>query len=277
MARGAFGEIGEVTMHAFGYYDPTSVAKATGIAADKADGKYLAGGQSLLAAMKLSLAEPSDLIDLGRVAELRGIKADAAAITIGAMTRHSEVAASPEVGSRIPALAMLAGMIGDLQVRNRGTLGGSLANDDPASDYPAAALGLGATISTEKRQIAADDFFKGLFETALAPGELIVSVTFPVPKKAAYVKFRNPASRFAIVGVFAAQTAKGPRVAVTGAGARGVFRVKAMEEALARDWSPKALDGLTVAQSEMQSDLHASAEYRAHLVSVLARRAVAAA
>ena len=235
-------------MQAFGYYDPTSVAKATGIAADKSEGKYLAGGQSLLNTMKLAFAAPSDLIDLGHIAELRGIKVEGngSAITIGAMTRHADVA-------------------------------GSLANDDPSSDYPAAVLGLGATINTDKRQIAADDFFKGLFETALAPGELIMSVTFPVPKKAAYVKFRNPASRFAVVGVFAAQTAQGPRIAVTGAGARGVFRVKSMEQALGRDWSAKAIESVAVPASEMQSDLHASAEYRAHLVNVLARRAVAGA
>lgn len=266
-------------MQAFGYYDPTSVAKATGTAADKSDARYLAGGQSLLAAMKLRLAAPSDLIDLGHIPDLRGIKVEGngTALTIGAMTRHAEVAASLEVGARIPALASLAGMIGDRQVRNRGTLGGSLANDDPSSDYPAAVLGLGATVNTDRRKIAADDFFKALFETALAPGELIMSVMFPVPKKAAYMKFRNPASRFAIVGVFVAQTAQGVRVAVTGAGARGVFRVKAMEQALARDWSAKALEGVTVSASELQSDLHASAEYRAHLVNVLARRAIAAA
>ena len=266
-------------MQTFGYSDPTTVAKATGAAAANAESRYLAGGQSLLAAMKLGLSAPGELIDLSRVAELRGIKVEGngAAIAIGAMTTHAEVAASPEVGARIPALAALAGCIGDRQVRNRGTLGGSLANDDPASDYPAAVLALGATVNTSKRAIAADDFFKGLFETALAPGELIVSVTFPVPKKAAYLKFRNPASRFALVGVFVAQTAQGPRVAVTGAGARGVFRAKSMEQALARDWSVKAIESVTVPATELQSDLHASAEYRAQLVSVMAGRAVAAA
>ncbi len=266
-------------MQAFGYYDPTSVAKATGIAADKSEGRYLAGGQSLLAAMKLGLSAPSDLIDLGHIPDLRGIKVegDGAALTIGAMARHAEVAGSPEVGARIPALAALAGMIGDRQVRNRGTLGGSLANNDPSSDYPAAVLGLGATVNTDRREIAADDFFQGLFETALAPGELVMSVTFPVPRKAAYMKFRNPASRFAVVGVFVAQAPGGVRVAVTGAGARGVFRVKAMERALARDWSAKAIESIAVPASDLQSDLHASAEYRAHLVGVLARRAVAAA
>ncbi len=263
-------------MQSFGYHDPATVARATGTAKEKPDGKYLAGGQSLLATMKLGLATPSDLIDLANVPDLRGIKVDGNAVTIGAMARHADVATSLEVGSRIPALAQLAGLIGDRQVRNRGTLGGSLANDDPAADYPAAVLGLGATVTTDRRQVAADEFFKGLFETALAPGELIVSVTFPVPKRAAYQKFKNPASRFAIVGVFVAQTAQGPRVAVTGAGNRGVFRVKAMEQALARDWSAKALEGIGVPASELQSDIHASAEYRAHLVNVLARRAVAA-
>jgi len=266
-------------MQAFGYQDPTSVAKATSGAAGKSQARYLAGGQSLLAAMKLGLSAPSELVDLNHVPELRGIKVEGngAAITIGAMTRHADVAASMEIGARIPALAALAGMIGDRQVRNRGTLGGSVANNDPASDYPAALLGLGATVNTDKRQIAADDFFKGLFETALAPGELVMSVTFPVPKKAAYLKFRNPASRFAIVGVFVAQTAQGPRVAVTGAGARGVFRARSMEQALAKDWSAKSIESIQVPAAEMQSDMHASAEYRAHLVNVLARRAIAAA
>jgi carbon-monoxide dehydrogenase medium subunit len=266
-------------MNTFGYVEPATVAKAAGAASANAESRYLAGGQSLLAAMRLGLAAPGELVDLSKLAELRGIKLEGngGAITIGAMTPHADVAASLEVGARIPALAALAGAIGDRQVRNRGTIGGSLANDDPAADYPAAVLGLGATVNTNQRQVAADDFFKGLFETALAPGELIVSVTFPVPKKAAYEKFRNPASRFALVGVFVAQTAQGPRVAVTGAGSRGVFRVKAMEQALARDWSPKAIEPVAVAASELQSDLHASAEYRAHLVNVLARRAVAAA
>jgi carbon-monoxide dehydrogenase medium subunit len=264
-------------MNTFGYYDPTSVSKAVGILADKPDARFLAGGQTLLAAMKLRLAAPSDLVDLAQIPELKGIRVEGGALVIGAMTRHAEVAASPEVGKHIRALAELAGMIGDRQVRNRGTLGGSLANDDPASDYPAAVLALGATVNTNKRKIAADDFFKGIFETALAPGELITSVSFPIPKKAAYKKFRNPASRFALVGVFAALTAQGPRVAVTGAGSRGVFRVKAMEDALAKSWSPDAIAKIAVPATDLQGDLHASAEYRAHLVTVLARRAVAAA
>ena len=264
-------------MNTFGFYDPTSVQKAVGIAADKPEARYLAGGQSLLPTMRLRLNSPSDLIDLGQIAELRGIRVEGDALTIGAMVSHAEVASAPEVTAKIPALAQLAGLIGDRQVRNRGTLGGSVANNDPAADYPAAVLALGATINTSKRKIAADDFFKGLFETALAPGEMITSVSFPVPKKAGYQKFRNAASRFAVVGVFAAQTAAGARIAVTGAGRSGVFRVKAMEAALAKNWSAEAIQGITVSADDMQSDLHASAEYRAHLVMVMAQRAVAAA
>jgi len=266
-------------MNAFGYYDPTSVQKAVGIAADKRDAHYLAGGQSLIAMMKLGLAEPSDLIDLAQIPDLRGVRVEGngLAITIGAMTRHAEVAESLEVGARIPALASLASVIGDRQVQNRGTLGGSIANNDPAADWPAAVLALNATIYTNRRKIAADQFFTGFYETALEAAELITSVSFPVPKRAAYMKFRQPASRFALVGVFVAQTGSGVRVAVTGAGNRGVFRVGAMEEALAKSWTPEALKAIGVAAAGMQSDLHASAEYRAHLVNVLARRAVAAA
>jgi aerobic carbon-monoxide dehydrogenase medium subunit len=266
-------------MQTFGYYDPTSVLKAVGILADKPEARFLAGGQTLLATMKLRLAAPSDLVDLSHIPELKGIRVEGngAAIAIGAMTRHSEVAASPEVAARIRGLAELAGAIGDRQVRNRGTLGGSIAHNDPAADYPAAILGLGATVTTNKRTIGADAFFTDMFETALAPGELITSVTFPVPKKAAYAKFRNPASRFAIVGVFVALTSQGARVAVTGARSRGVFRVPAMEEALNREWSAAALRSITVAPDDLQTDLHASAQYRAHLIHVLAQRAVAAA
>jgi carbon-monoxide dehydrogenase medium subunit len=266
-------------MNTFGYHDPTSIQKASGIAKDKPDAKYLAGGQSLLAAMKLGLAQPSDLVDLGMVAELRAIRVEGAgtSITIGAMAKHVEVASSIEVGARLKALAELANQIGDRQVRNRGTLGGSIANNDPAADYPAAVLSLEATIVTDQRKIAADQYFKGLFETALKPGEIITSVSFPVPKKAAYQKFKNPASRFAVVGVFVAQTASGARVAVTGAGSRGVFRVKAMEDALNKSWSADAIKSVAVSPAELQSDLHASAEYRAHLIGVLAMRAVAAA
>src|SRR5258706_2517545 len=264
-------------MNRFGYYDPTSAQKAVGIAADKPEARYLAGGQSLLPAMRLRLSSPTDLIDLAGVMELRGIRNEGDTVSIGAMVSHAEVAVSREVASAIPALAALAGLIGDRQVRNRGTLGGSVANNDPAADYPAAVLALDAAVYAGKRKIAADDFFKGLFETALAPGELLTSITFPIPKKAGYAKFRNPASRFAIVGVFVAQTARGVRVAATGAGSSGVFRVKSMEDALAKNWSPQALKGITVPADNLIADLHASAEYRAHLVTVMAARAVAAA
>ena len=266
-------------MNRFGYYDPTSVQKAVGILKDKPDSKYVAGGQSLIAAMKLGLAQPSDLVDLAQIADLKGIKFDegTSSIIIRAMTRHAEVGAHIEVGARLRALAELANSIGDRQVRNRGTIGGSLAGNDPAADYPAAVLALNATIVTDQRKIAADDYFKGLFETALKPAEMITAVSFPIPKKAAYQKFRNPASRFAVVGVFVAQTANGVRVAVTGAGARGVFRVKALEDALSRNWSADAIKSVAVSPGELASDIHASAEYRAHLIGVLAMRAVAAA
>jgi len=263
-------------MQTFTYQRPSSTADALKAGA-KTDAKYLAGGQSLLATMKLRLSTPSDLVDLSGIAELRGIKVEGNAITIGAMTRHAEVTQSADVKAKIPALAALAGTIGDRQVRNMGTLGGSVANNDPSSDYPAAVLGLGATINTTKRKIDADQYFKGLFETALEPGELIVSVSFPVPSKAAYQKFKNAASRFALVGVFVAQTGSGVRVAVTGAGQSGVFRVKAMEEALAKGWSPDAVKSIAVPATGLISDLHASAEYRAHLITVLARRALGAA
>jgi carbon-monoxide dehydrogenase medium subunit len=264
-------------MEAFGYYDPTSVAKAVGILDDKPEARYLAGGQSLVATMKLGLDAPSDLVDLRQIPDLRGIRLDAAArtVTVGAMARHAEVAGSPDVEAAIPALAHLAAEIGDRQVRNRGTLGGSLANNDPAADYPAAALALDATVNTNRRRIAADAYFRGLYQTALGPGELITSVTFPIPEKAAYLKFRNAASRFAIVGVFVALTREGPRVAVTGASPRGVFRVQPMEEALAREWSAAALRGIDIPPDDLQSDLQASADYRAHLIGVLAQRAVA--
>ncbi|QQS12432.1 MAG: FAD binding domain-containing protein [Rhodospirillales bacterium] len=264
-------------MYDFAYHKAGSVADAAA-ALKKAggEGKLMAGGMTLIPTLKQRLARPSDVVDLAGAAELRGIKVDGSTVTIGAMARHAEVAASAEVAKAIPALAALAGGIGDGQVRNRGTIGGSIANNDPAADYPAAALALGATIKTNERSIAADDFFKGLFETALKDGEIVVSVSFPVAKKAAYMKFPNPASRYAMVGVFVAQTAGGPRVAVTGAGP-GVFRVKAMEEALAKSWSADAVAGIKVPASGMNTDIHASAEYRAHLVTVMAKRAVAAA
>jgi carbon-monoxide dehydrogenase medium subunit len=260
-------------VYAFKYRKADSLAAASAALAAGEDAKLLAGGQSLIAALKLRLSAPSELIDLSGIAELRGIKIEASAITIGAMTRHAEVARSKEVQAKIPALASLAGGIGDRMVRNMGTIGGALAHNDPVADYPAAVLGLDATVNTNQRNIAADEFFKGMFETALEAGEIIVSVSFPIPKRAAYIKFKNPASRYAIVGVLAAQTAGGVRVAVTGA-ASCVFRVAEMEKALTANWSPEAIAAISVPADDLNSDMHASAEYRAHLVTVMARRAV---
>ena len=261
-------------MHAFKYHRPSSVNDASALA--KGEARLLAGGQSLVQAMKLRLSSPTDLIDLGTIKDLAGIKVSASEVTIGAMTRHAEVANSAEVKKAIPALAALAGMIGDRQVRAMGTIGGSLANNDPAADYPAAALGLGATIATNKRKIAADDFFKGMFETALQPGEVITSVSFPVPRRAGYTKFKNQASRFAIVGVFVADSASGTRVAVTGAGP-SVFRQKDMEKALSAKFDPSSVASVKQKADGLNNDLHASADYRAHLVGVMAKRAVEAA
>jgi carbon-monoxide dehydrogenase medium subunit len=263
-------------MHAFEYHRPASAKDALSLAAQKSEGRFLAGGQSLVQAMKLRLSSPSDLIDLGAVKELAGIKVSGSAVEIGAMTRHADVAGSADLKKAIPALASLAGQIGDRQVRHMGTIGGSLANNDPAADYPAAVLGLGATISTSKRKIEADQFFKGLYETALEPGELITAVSFPVPKRAAYVKFKNPASRFALVGVFVADFGGKVRVAVTGAGP-SVFRQADMEKALAGKFAPESVASVKVSPNGLNSDLHASPEYRAHLVTVMARRAVEAA
>jgi carbon-monoxide dehydrogenase medium subunit len=263
-------------MYQFNYQKAKTLSDAAALAGKDADAKVLAGGQSLVAAMKLRLAQPSSLVDLGGIAELRGIKADASAVTIGAMSTHASVAASADVKKAIPALAALAGGIGDRQVRNFGTIGGSIANNDPAADYPAGCLGLGATIATNKRKISADAFFKGLYETALEAGEIITAVSFPVPRRAAYVKFKNPASRFAIVGVFVADFGSSARVAVTGAGP-GVFRVADMEKALAAKFAPESVTGIKVPADGLNSDIHAQADYRAHLVTVLAGRAVAAA
>jgi aerobic carbon-monoxide dehydrogenase medium subunit len=262
-------------MQAFTYSQAASVA-AAGSAVKSGDAKLLAGGQSLLAAMKLGLAAPEALVDLGGIAELRGITVAGGAVKIGAMTTHAAVAASAEVQKAIPALADLAGHIGDRQVRNRGTIGGSLANNDPAACYPAAVLGLGATIHTNTRTIAADQFFKGLYETALADGELITAVSFPIPEKAAWQKFKQPASRFSLVGVFVSKGPQGVRVAVTGAGAC-VFRAAGLEAKLTASWSAAALNGATVSADGLNSDLHGSAEYRAALIPVLAARAVASA
>ena len=263
-------------MYPFDYQRAASVADAAALLSRNPDAKLLAGGQTLVGAMKLRLAAPPQLVDLGAIADLRGIKADGGTLSIGAMTSHAEVAGSKDVKQRIPALASLASTIGDRMVRNMGTIGGSIANSDPAADYPAGVLGLGATVNTNKRKLAADQFFKGMYETALEPGEIIVSVSFPVPKRAGYAKFKNPASRYAIVGVFVCEGPGGVRVAVTGAGP-SAFRVPEMEKALASKFSPDAVAGIKVSSSGLNSDIHASSEYRAHLVTVMAKRAVQAA
>ena len=259
-------------MYAFTFERPASQADAVKLA--KAGGTLLAGGQTLLASMKLRLAAPEQLVDLGAIAELAGIRREGGQLVIGAMTRHADVAASAEVRSAIPALAQLAGLIGDKQVRHMGTIGGSVANNDPAADYPAALLGLGATVHTTDRQIKADDFFQGLFATVLEEGELITAVSFPIPRRAAYAKFAQPASRFALIGVFVAQFDDGVRVAVTGAG-NGVFRHAGMEAALSGSFTADAVQGVPTDAAEMSSDLHGSSAYRAHLVGVMAQRAVA--
>jgi carbon-monoxide dehydrogenase medium subunit len=263
-------------MYDFEYHKPKSLDEAAAALAKHDDYKVVAGGMSLIPALKMRLARYSGLVDLGALGALKGVRREGSALVIGAMMPHAEVAASPEVAGAIPALAVLAGGIGDPLVRNRGTMGGSIANSDPAADYPAGVLGLGATVVTHQREIAADDFFLGLFETALKPGEIITAVRFPIPEAAAYCKFRQPASRFALVGVFVARTAGGVRVAVTGAGP-SVFRFRDAEAALAKKFDPAALDGIAVSPDGLNSDIHASAEYRAHAVTVMAKRAVAAA
>ena len=263
-------------MYEFNYHRPETLEAVAAALAAASDGQVLAGGQTLIPTLKQRLASPSDVVDLGGVAGLGGVRREGDAIVVGAMARHAEVAASAEVRNAIPALAALADGIGDPQVRNAGTLGGSIANADPAADYPAAVVGLGAAVTTDRRTIAGDDFFTGLFETALAEGEIVVSVRFPVPRRAAYVKFPNPASRYAIVGVMVAETGGGVRVAVTGAGGC-VFRAGAMESALGASFTPEAIRDVAVPSDGLNEDIHASAEYRAHLVGVMARRAVAAA
>ncbi len=262
-------------MYAVEYQQPKTVADAAALLA-KTGGKALAGGQSLVAAMKLRLAQPGTVVDLAGIPELTGVKTDGGALVIGAMTRHADVASSAEVKRTIPALAAVAEGIGDRQVRNMGTLGGSIANNDPAADWPAALVGLNATVVTNKRKLSAGDFFKGMYETALAADEIVTAVSFPVPKKAAYAKFPNPASRFALVGVFVAQLADGSvRVAVTGAGP-SVFRAAGIESALAKTFTADAAKAVKVDASGLNNDLHGSAAYRAHLVAVMASRAVAA-
>jgi aerobic carbon-monoxide dehydrogenase medium subunit len=263
-------------MQDFSYHRPKSLDEAAKAIGSLPEAKLVAGGMTLIPAMKFRLNQPANLVDLNGVADLRGIKSDGSGLTIGAMTLHAEVAGSAEVKKTIPALAHLAGEIGDPAVRNRGTIGGSVANADPAADYPAAVLGLGATVHTNKRKIAADDFFKGLFETALQDGEIVTAISFPKPEKAGYAKFPNPASRYAMVGVMVAKTAGGVRVAVTGAGP-SAFRIKAMEDALAKSFSADAIKAIKVPAAGLNSDIHGTAEYRAHLVNVMARRAVVAA
>ncbi|MGF0539629.1 FAD binding domain-containing protein [Agrobacterium sp. ES01] len=264
-------------MYATSYHRPSSVEDAARLLSGSEDAKYLAGGQTLIATMKQRLAEPSDLVDLRHVDSMKGIKVEGRRVTIGAATTHAEVAASAELRAACPAICDLASLIGDPHVRHMGTIGGSLANNDPAADYPAAVLGLGATLVTNQRQIAADDFFEGLFDTALEEGEIITAITFEAPDKAGYAKFANPASRFAMTGVFVAKAGGNVRVAVTGAGSEGVFRVSEMEAALSSQWSADVLSSISVDPSNLMADMHASAEYRANLIKVMARRAVMAA
>lgn len=259
------------------YHKPASLTDAAAALSSAEDGKILSGGQTLLPTMKQHLAAPSDLVDVRAIDGMTGITVGDGTITIGAATVHADVAGSSDVQTHIPALAALAEGIGDPAVRAMGTIGGSIANNDPAADYPSAVLGLGATVVTNTREIAADDFFDGMFATALEDDEIITAVRFPVPSKAGYAKFPNPASRYAMVGVFVAETGGGARVAVTGAGSDGVFRHGGMESALASNFAAGALDGIAVDADDMLSDIHGSSAYRAHLVTVMAKRAVAAA
>lgn len=261
-------------MKSFAFHRPTSVGDAVALLKANDGAKALAGGQSFIPVLKLDLAQPSDVVSLAALTALREIK-DGDPLVIGALATHDSVATSAHVGKRIPGLASLAGGIGDAQVRNRGTLGGSLAHADPAADYPAAVLALGATVETDRRKIAADDFFTGLFQTALASDEIVTAVHFPVPQKSAYAKLASPASKYALVGVYLAKTAGGVRVAVTGAGAKA-FRVPALESALAANFSPDAVTAGSVSAADLRSDGEASADYRAHLITVMAKRAVQA-
>jgi aerobic carbon-monoxide dehydrogenase medium subunit len=263
-------------MYNFNYHQAKNVDDAAKLVTGVEEGKLMAGGMTLIPTLKMRLAKPSDVVDLGKIADLKGIKKDGNNIIIGAMTRHVDVANSDVVKSAIPGLAGLAAHIGDPAVRNRGTIGGSIANNDPAADYPSAVVALNATVITNKRKITGDEFFKGLFETALQDGEIITAVSFPIPEKSAYMKFPNPASRYAIVGVYVAKTGSAVRVAVTGAGPV-VFHQKDMEAALSKSFTPDAIKSIAQKQDGLNADIHASAEYRAHLVNVMARRAVTAA
>jgi carbon-monoxide dehydrogenase medium subunit len=263
-------------MYEFNYHRPASLDEAAKTAADAEDRKLLAGGMTLIPSMKLRLASPSDLVDLGGVDGLNTISVSADTVSIGAMTRHVDVNTSADVQKAIPALAALAGGIGDPSVRNRGTMGGSVANSDPSADYPAGVLGLGATIETNSRKIAADDFFLDLFETALEEGEIITAIHFPIPDAAAYMKFPQPASGFAMVGAFVAKFGSDVRMAITGA-KECVFRATEMEKALSANFSADAIDGIAYGEDDMMSDIHCGSDYRAHLMSVMAKRAVDAA
>lgn len=263
-------------MYSFDYQRAADPKSAVANLSADSEAKYLAGGQSLLPTMRLRLAQPSKLIDVTRIPQLKEIRVEPAKVTVGAAVCHADVANHADVQRVLPVLAFLAGHIGDRQVRSLGTIGGSIANNDPAADYPAAVLGLDGTVVTDRRRISAADFFVGMYETALQPDELIVAVEFPVPEKAAYEKFRNPASHFALTGVFVAKTAGGVRVAITGA-ASSVFRATDMENALAANFTEAAARGVTIAPDDLNTDMHASAEYRAHLIPVLTARAVRAA
>lgn len=265
-------------MYETNYHRASSVDDAVAQFAKGTDSKFLAGGQTLLPVMKQRLAAPSDVVDVSKIKDMIGIEVSGDTVTIKGATTHYDVAQSDAVQKAIPALAHLASLIGDPAVRHRGTIGGSLANNDPAADYPAVVLALGATVKTNKRSIAADDFFKGLFTTALEDGEMITAVSFPIPAKAGYAKMRHPASRFALTGVFVAKTKSGDiRVAVTGASQSGVMRVPPIEQALKGNWAASALDGVTISASGLLADIHGSADYRANLVKVMGQRAVTAA
>ena len=259
-------------MYDFAYHKPSSLAEAVKLLADP-EAKALSGGQTLLPALKHRLNRPSALVDLTGIAEMKGIRREGDTLVVGALSRHADIQDSDVVRQAIPALARMAGHLGDTQVRNRGTIGGSLANNDPAADYPAAALALGARFVTDRREIEADEFFQGMFTTALEPDELVVALRFPVPEKAGYARMRNPASRYVLTGVFVAKGPAGVRVVVNGAGP-GVFRQPEMEAALAASWSPDAVAGIRQSPDDLLSDIHGGAEYRAHLVTVMAKRAL---
>ncbi|KQW28087.1 carbon monoxide dehydrogenase [Rhizobium sp. Root274] len=263
-------------LYSTSYHRASTVEDAGKLLSGAEDGKFIAGGQTLIAALKQRLAQPSDLVDLRHIETLKGIKVEGRRVTIGAAVTHAEVASSAAIRAVCPAVCHLASMIGDPHVRHMGTIGGSVANDDPAADYPSAVLGLGATVITNAREIAADDFFVGLFETALAEDEIITAVRFDAPEKAGYAKFANPASRYAMTGVFVSKGAGGVRVAVTGAGSNGVFRHAGLEAALSANWSPDAVSGVAIDSSDLMSDLHCTSEYRANLIRVMAKRAVQA-